>query len=190
MAAPLVVLLDACVLYPYALVDFWCTADEAGIIRACWSEEILNEVRRNLVPRLSAEMADRRLAAMRAAFPNASYDAPAELAAQMTCHPKDRHVLAAGITAEAEFLVTFNLSDFPTSSTELHGVDVVSPDILACLLVAENPNAVAAVLAAMAAIRRRPPNTVPALIDILSDRGLATAMAELREHLEHGRPRA
>lgn len=128
---PLVVLLDACVLYPYALVDFWCTADELGLIRACWSTEVLDEVRRNLVERVSEAHVDRRLDAMRRAFPDATHDPPADLVDQMTCHPKDRHVVAAAIAAGAECLVTFNLRDFPAASTAPHGITVVSPTGLA-----------------------------------------------------------
>jgi hypothetical protein len=35
----------------------------------------------------------------------------------MTCDPKDRHVLAAAVRSDAAVLVTFNMDDFPDTST-------------------------------------------------------------------------
>lgn len=43
------VVLDACVLYPAALRDTLLRAADTGLYRLHWSEEILDEVRRNLI---------------------------------------------------------------------------------------------------------------------------------------------
>lgn len=47
---------------------------------------------------------------------------------EMTNHPKDRHVLAAAVAAEAPFVVTANLKDFRPEDTQPHGVEALSPD--------------------------------------------------------------
>jgi len=45
-------------------------------------------------------------------------------------HPKDRHVLAAAVRCEAEYLVTLNLKDFPAIEVKKHGVRAISPKFL------------------------------------------------------------
>ena len=40
-------------------------------------------------------------------------------------HPKDRHVLAAALACKADYLVTFNLRDFPATAGDL--TTVVGP---------------------------------------------------------------
>jgi hypothetical protein len=53
---------------------------------------------------------------MRRFFPNALVDNYQPLVGQMRNHPKDRHVLAAALTCQADYLVTFNLRDFPATA--------------------------------------------------------------------------
>ncbi len=50
-----------------------------------------------------------------------------DLIEQMTCDPKDRHVLAVAVHDEADALVTFNTKDFPVESAEPHGVEILRP---------------------------------------------------------------
>ncbi len=45
----------------------------------------------------------------------------------MENHPKDRHVLAAAVRCRADYLVTFNLKDFPARAVEKYSVNVVGP---------------------------------------------------------------
>jgi hypothetical protein len=52
---------------------------------------------------------------MRDAFPDAEVRGYQDLIDSMTCHKKDRHVLAAVVRANVEVIVTFNLQDFPTT---------------------------------------------------------------------------
>ena len=40
----------------------------------------------------------------------------------------DCHVLAAAIQSRADFIVTFNLKDFPTSVLANYGVEAIHPD--------------------------------------------------------------
>lgn len=49
-------------------------------------------------------------------------------AARTSCDKKDRHVLAAADYSPAQTLVTFNLKDFPDSSTVPLGIEIKHPD--------------------------------------------------------------
>ena len=62
------------------------------------------------------------------AFPDAMVTGYDSLIADMTCDPKDRHVLAAADHSPAQTLVTFNLKDFPEPSTAPLHIDVKHPD--------------------------------------------------------------
>jgi hypothetical protein len=50
---------------------------------------------------------------MRKFFPQALVYGYQPLISQMDNHPKDRHVLAAALACKSDYLVTFNLRDFP-----------------------------------------------------------------------------
>lgn len=65
---------------------------------------------------------------MRASFPGAEVEDYEGLNRAMSCHPKDAHILAAAVRANAELIVTFNLSDFPVTSLKPYEIDAVHPD--------------------------------------------------------------
>lgn len=136
-----VAVLDACALVPIRLATTLLWLAEAGIFELLWSDQILDEVQRNL-PKLGItdEKATRRVRTMREAFGEAALvDGFDHLIADMTCDPKDRHVLAAAVRAEADTLVTFNLKDFLPASTSGLQVDAVHPDAFLTGLLAEDP---------------------------------------------------
>ncbi len=90
-------------------------AEPPAVFDARWSEDILGEMSRTLVRRFAKTPANARYreAAMRKFFPHALVCGYEPLVSQMGNHPKDRHVLAAALTCKADYLVTFNLRDFP-----------------------------------------------------------------------------
>src|SRR4051794_26568191 len=97
------VVLDAAVLFSAPIRDTLLRAAEAGLYRIFWTEEILEEVRRNLVKknRVTEAKAKQLITILKAAFPEAMvplsrYKRQIE---NMQNHPKDRHVLAAAFMA-------------------------------------------------------------------------------------------
>ncbi len=76
IGAPFKVVLDANVLYPFALRDTLLRAAGAGFFQACWSAEILDEALRNLTGSGHiTELQSRRLrAAMERSFPESDRD--------------------------------------------------------------------------------------------------------------------
>lgn len=114
---PLVVIYDACVLFPAPLRDLLLRLAERGLVRARWSGEILNECFRNILakrPDLSMKALSRTRALMNTAFPDALITDYEKLAHGVNLpDPNDRHVVAAAMKADARVIVTFNLRDFP-----------------------------------------------------------------------------
>lgn len=123
------VVIDACALIPYQLCDLLLRLAEQDVFQPLWSEEILDEVRRNL-PKVgvSADKATRRVAAMHRTFPYAMVTGYSDLVPRMRCHKKDRHVLAAAVRSGAQVIVTTNLKDFPDDSLSPYEIEVVHPD--------------------------------------------------------------
>jgi len=64
---------------------------------------------------------------MRASFPDSIIKNYEHLIPEMVNHPKDRHVLAAAVQCEADYLVTLNLKDFPAAAVEQYPLRVVGP---------------------------------------------------------------
>lgn len=138
--------LDACVLIPSVLADTLLRCAEDEHYRPLWSAQILEEVRRNLPSSVDAAAAGRRIAAMRRYFPDAEVDGYQALVDRMTNDPKDRHVLAAGVAAGADFIVTANLRDFPVAALEPHSIEAVHPDDFLCDLLDASPRRILEIL--------------------------------------------
>lgn len=161
MSGPSAVL-DANALIPIRLASTLLWIAEAGVFQPLWSDRILDEVEHNL-PKLGLEPqhAARRVGLMRDAFgAEAIISGFDELVAEMTCDPKDAHVLAAAVHDGADVLVTFNLKDFPAESTDPHGVEVLHPDAFLLQLLNRRPVAVIDALRAGVQDLRRPPETL------------------------------
>jgi len=111
---PFPAFLDTCVLYPAYLADTLLRLAEASAYRPLWLADVLAELRRNVVERgIPADKVDRRIALMTRLFPDALVTGYESSVDGMANDPKDRHVLAAAVRANAEVLVTFNIRDFP-----------------------------------------------------------------------------
>jgi hypothetical protein len=96
--------------------------------------------------------------------------------------PVDRHVLAAAIHAQAEVIVTYNLSDFPASVLGNFGVEAIHPDEFIVRLWDEHR---AGVLTAAKLHRerlKRPSKTVAEYLATLEQCRLTETVARLRAH--------
>ncbi|MBO0845297.1 MAG: PIN domain-containing protein [Nocardioides sp.] len=108
-----VVLYDANVLYPSTLRDLLIRVAQAGLVQAKWTDQILDEVFRNLAMN-RPDPDPQRLARTRDLMNRAVRDClvtgyePLVDAVDLP-DPGDRHVLAAAIKARAQVIVTHNL---------------------------------------------------------------------------------
>lgn len=86
------------------------TLSELGIIQGMTSAHVQEEARRNLAKKIPGALPEFEEIIQRAVTIDFS---PVDTSLfQNLTHPKDAHVLAAAVVANARWLVTFNLKDF------------------------------------------------------------------------------
>src|SRR5262245_13707345 len=178
------VIYDACVLYPAPLRDLLIRLGLVGLVRARWSDAILDECFRSILeqrPELNAGQLDRTRALMQRAIPDSTVTGYEHLVEGLALpDPDDRHVLAAAIRGGAQSIVTFNLKDFPVSSLAPYDVEALHPDQFVLDLIDLAPAAVANVVRDQAASLKNPPQTVSELLDTQRNAGLVQSVARLR----------
>jgi len=122
--------LDARVLLPMPLADTLLRmAETPRLYLPKWSDHIMSEVTRNLIEqwKKTPEQARHRERALRMYFPEAWVEGYEPFIDVMKNHPKDRHVLAAAVQANAELIVTYNLKDFPADILQPLGIEPQGP---------------------------------------------------------------
>jgi hypothetical protein len=92
-------------------------------------------------------------------------------------------MLAAAVRGEARVLVTFNLKDFPESSTMPYDIAVVSPDDFLLDQLGLCPGPTLGALRAQAAAYASPPMTIDTLLGRLAAAGVRRFASEARRHL-------
>jgi predicted nucleic acid-binding protein len=140
--------MDANVLYSIVLTDVLLDLAGDRLLRPLWTEEILREAEQAVTARGGAGGDDvaavgRRFAAMREHFPDAMIDAEdyEHLVEHMRNDTKDRHVLAAAVSAQADVIVTSNLKHFPTEAlTGLPVGGIATPDAFCAHSTPSNPS--------------------------------------------------
>lgn len=173
--------LDTCVLYPAHLRDTLLRLAERGLYRPLWSADIIGELRRNLAQLgVDGSAIEGLLDQMALAFPDAEVSGHRELVDRMTCHPKDRHVLAAAVRADAGAIVTFNGKDFPDRAVRPFELDVIHPDAFLLDQLDLAPVALLDELVPQAAANRREPRTTSQLLDALERAGVPAFADEVR----------
>ena len=163
VTAPFIVLVDANVLFPLTLRDTVLRAAAADLYQLRWSDEILDEVERNLVSTntMSVDKAARLREHMVKYFPEAMVASHESLSPAMRNDPKDRHVVAAAVKAGAQVIVTANLKHFTPLPD---GIEAQSPDDFLCHLFDLDSEGFVEILREQAADLRKPPVTFEELL--------------------------
>lgn len=127
------VIYDACILYPAPLRDLLMHMAMTDLYRAKWTEAIHDEWTRNLLNNrrdLRPEQLQRARELMNAQVRDCLVTGYESLIDAVRLPDlDDRHVLAAAIRSNANFIVTFNLHDFPVDALEPFGIEAVHPMI-------------------------------------------------------------
>lgn len=168
MRADYPVLLDACVLIPPALCDLLLRLAEAPrLYLPRWSQEVLEEVRRNQIEKLGWEerLADYWREQVTSAFPEALVKGYHGLLGVAGNDPKDRHVLAAAIRSGCYTIVTDNLRDFPKEALDPWGIVAVGAGDYLTTLYEMEPAVVLSKVDDMAAKRRKSRGEILGLLE-------------------------
>lgn len=182
--ASFTVIYDANVLYPSLLRDLLIRVAQAGLVRARWTDEILDEVFRNLLeerPDLNPERLARTRTLMNEAIRDVlatGYEPLKEILDLPD--PDDRHVLAAAIKVGAQTIVTNNLKDFPAEQLAAWDIEARSADEFLLSMVDLNPKVVFGEVQRIADSKRRPPMSVDEVFTALSNQGLVESVTALR----------
>ena len=158
--------------------DTLLRAARAGLYRVYWSEQILDELRRNLVGNgaMDETRTLRLLQEMRRYFPNALVTGHERLIAEMPNHPKDRHVLAAAVQIGAPVIVTENLRDFPHQAVDSVGIEAQSSDAFLSHLYSLDPAKMRQLVREQAAAYIRPSMSLDGLLTRLAQTAEGFAM--------------
>jgi predicted nucleic acid-binding protein len=181
-----VAVLDACVLYPAVLRDFFLSLAAADLFQPKWSDAIHEEWMNALLANRK-DLGRRHLEAIRDQMNRYFLDSVVQgfesLIPTLTLpDPDDRHVLAAAICSSADAIITVNLRDFPPAALKPYTIVAVEPDVFANYLLDLDQNESIAALAKMRGRLKAPAMTPTEFVDSIERAGLLTAAARLRHY--------
>ena len=123
---------DACVLYKSQLRNILIRIAATEIVNAKWTVEIQNEWLNKLLanrPDLNKTRLNNTCAKMNTYVLDCLVTNYIQHIEKVILPDKDdRHVLAAAIQANANFIITFNLRDFPNGVLAPYGITAIHPD--------------------------------------------------------------
>lgn len=139
-----VTLADANILISRTLRDYFVYAAKLGALDLHWSGAIADETTRNLIGTFgfTPEAADVLMMRLEAFLPEALVETRKRdeaRVAKVQMDAKDRHVLAAALSANADLLLTRNTRHFPKEWMAKRGIELVDADTLLTRLAADQP---------------------------------------------------
>jgi predicted nucleic acid-binding protein len=186
--APLIVIFDACVLYPAPLRDLLMHLAMTDLFRARWTNEIHEEWIRNVLKNRK-DLTRKRLERTRDLMNEHVLDCVVSGYEPFIDGLKlpdngDRHVLAAAIHAGASVIITFNLKHFRARSLAPLGIEAQHPDRFLSALLDANSVRVCSAIKAQGSMLKNPSMTAPELLDTLARQHLSHSVKRLQEFLD------
>jgi len=183
--ASFTVVYDACVLYPAPLRDLLMRIAIAGVVRARWSEHILDEMVTAILsqrPDLDRAALDRTRGRMCTAAPDCLITGFEQLIPGISLPDSgDAHVVAAAIRAGAQAIVTFSLRDFPDHDLERWNMEAKHPDEFVLDSIDLAPGLIVQCVTEQAAALTHPVQTTEDVLETLRCGGLVRSVAALRD---------
>lgn len=182
-----VVVLDSNVLFPFRKRDILLRFSHAGLFRARWTEQILEEWTNRLLelkPQLEASVRSQE-EVMREHFPDALVTGHVSLISTLDLpDPDDRHVLAAAIQCGAQHIVTENIVDFPPKTLDKFQIEAINADEFLSRTFDLYPVEALEVLRNLRAHYKNPAFTPPEFILDLTAKGLPKLAERLKQHID------
>lgn len=183
----MIVVYDACVLYPALLRDILMEIAVADLVQAKWTDQIHQEWTGNLVknrPEIENSI-QRAKSLMDEAIPDAlvrNYESLIDGIALPDS--KDRHVLAAAVKCGAQYIVTSNLKDFPQEYLSQFDVEALHPDKFIEHQFYSNQGVVIACAKRIRARLRNPEKNATGYLQALAKAGLPVTARLLQNYRE------
>ncbi|MEG4282941.1 PIN domain-containing protein [Microcoleus sp. A006_D1] len=179
------VVYDANILYSAALRDFFVQLAVNKIVKARWTEEIHSEWMRNVLLNrsdIAPEQLVRTKNLMNANVKNCLVQGYETIIQDLELpDPGDRHVLAAAIHSHADFIVTFNLRDFPADKLRQYNIEPLHPDEFMLRLLNFNWQGVCKAAEKQRIRLKNPPKTPDEYLETLIELGLPLSASRMRE---------
>lgn len=183
--ANLIVLYDACVLYPAPLRDLLMQLALTGLYQAKWSQHIHEEWIRNVLksrPDITREQLENIKTLMNQHAGDALVHNYEALIPSLTLPDKnDNHVLAAAIYSSASVILTFNLKDFPSSILDQYGIEARHPDEFISHLIDLSPDVICTATKICRKRLKNPPFDRERYLNNLKRQSLLTTVKKLQK---------
>jgi hypothetical protein len=184
---PATVVFDACILYPFHLRNIVMQFAVDRLVDARWTDAIHDEWIRNLsanAPAIPIERLRRVQLRMNETLPSANIvEYQQHIPSLSLPDPKDHHVAAAGIAAQASVILTWNLRDFPMRELKKYSLRGENPDVFLSALYDEVAELTVASLARARRNLSKSHLSVSGFVDILRQHKLLRLAAKVRKHL-------
>jgi predicted nucleic acid-binding protein len=179
-----IVVLDANILFPAPLRDFFMHLGITGAVRIRWSAKIEEEWTRNLLTKrsdLNPDRIKRTAQRMNLAIPDAMVTGFEALELSLSLPDKnDHHVLAAAIKANADAIITKNLRDFPSQALAEYDIEALHPDEFVHHLLHLEPRPVIQAIRALQKNLLNPPKSMTEVLDTLEQQEMPLTATWLR----------
>lgn len=185
---PIVAVIDANVLYPAPIRDLLLHMAFLSVYQPKWSDTIQEEWTRNLLAKRS-DLKKTSLTNTRKWMETVFPDARAQIdkASKTTINLPDKddiHVVETAIITSANYIITFNLKDFPRKELAKFKIEPIHPDDFVCQMMDEFPDSVLKAFHNQVSVLTKPPKTINEVLIALQRCGLIKTEPKLRSLIQ------
>lgn len=186
---PVVAVLDANVLYPAPVRDILLHVAFLSAYQPKWSDEIQEEWTRNLLAKRSSikkSSLHNTRKWMESVFPDARtpIDNTLKISIKLP-DTNDIHVVETAISSEANYIITFNLRDFPNEELGKHSIEAIHPDEFLSQLIVDLPDLVLRAFNNQVSMLKNPEKTTDEVLEALNRCGLPKTVQNLRRLIQN-----